>query len=498
MVIDDIKKRKYNDISNDDESQNVIGFLKDIKNNEDDLQNKRTKNKSDEKWTKGMLDEDIIKYGPKMNEITKVINGRIIAVSDILGSHMSINNKAKLMEELHVLKSLPKNSQDYLDMKYKLYDKFKSNTMLTEDQVKVIDNFNVDNKTSLIKKIVESCFNDKTKRTLLSMHDRLTKIHPSNEEYDKLYNRIGTILKLPTESHGFGSPDQANITILQNVKTSLDKHLYGQKTVKNRILELVGSLLTNPDIDNKCIVFVGNAGVGKTSLARALSEALQLPMYQISLGGITDPTFIKGHGSTYIGAKPGEIVSALTHMGYNDGILFLDEFDKIESGSNISNSMLHILDPTQDSEFVDLFIPEVPINLSKVVKIVSINDPYKVNKILRTRLPLVKFNDYDIKDKVKIAKRHIIPLLKDRLGLHNITIPKHVIRYIILRSNKRHEPGVRQVQHNMKVIFERINVIKMMTKVEAKELGIKYWIKINDPHVLTESHASKLFNEYKN
>lgn len=494
----DTNKRKHESISDNDNSTYVTAFLDNIKANEDKLQHKKPKNITNEKWTKGMTDKEIMKYSLKMDNIIEVINAKNINVSDILDSHMSIDDKARLLEELHVLKSLPKTSQDYLDMKYKLYDKFKSNAMLSEDQVKIIDNFNTCNTTSLIKKIVESEFDNKIKKILLTMHSRLIKIHPSNEEYDKLYNRIDTILKLPTKAHGFGNPKQNNIEILQDVKISLDQHLYGQKTVKNRILELVGSLLTNPNIDNKCIVFVGNAGVGKTSLARALSEALQLPMYQISLGGIKDEAFIKGHGSTYIGAKPGQIVSALTHIGYIDGILFLDEFDKIESDSNISNSMLHILDPTQDSEFTDLFIPEVPIDLSKIIKIISINDPKKINSVLRTRLPFVKFDDYDIKAKVKIARKHIIPHLKEKLGLHSIEVPKDVVQYIILKSKKRNEPGIRQVQHNMKVIFERINIIKMMTKDESKGLGIKYWIKINDPHILTESNASKLFDEYKN
>jgi ATP-dependent Lon protease len=111
--------------------------------------------------------------------------------------------------------------------------------------------------------------------------------------------------------------------------------------------------------------FVGQPGTGKTYLARHLAKAIGIPFYQISFGGVKDASFFKGHGYTYVGSGPGEISKALISMGSKNGILFLDELDKIRNtpqGTEVASALLHILDYAQNHEFKDTYLSGIPSN----------------------------------------------------------------------------------------------------------------------------------------
>jgi len=251
------------------------------------------------------------------------------------------------------------------------------------------------------------------------------------------------------------------------------------------------------------MVFLGNPGVGKTALAKLLAESIDLPFYQISFGGAHDSSILKGHSYTYIGSKPGEMAEALISMGVKNGVLFLDELDKIDSfrGQEVINTLLHILDYTQNSEFKDNYLHGIPIDLSKLIIVVSINDLNSINSILKDRLPIVTFKDYDISDKINIGTNYLIPRVLKNLNMHSskIKYDETSVAYIIEKSQVQ-EAGVRQLERNISTILERINVLIQINGNDKsnKRIKISYNIpKFKLPLVLNRQVIDILFEEYR-
>ncbi len=124
------------------------------------------------------------------------------------------------------------------------------------------------------------------------------------------------------------------------------------------------------------LCLMGPPGVGKTSLVRAMAEGLGHPMASIALGGFADAELLRGWDRAYVGARPGEIVRALTRrQKVRNGVIRLDEIDEAghsEPGNPI-DVLLELLDPDQGREFRDLFV-DVPFDVTETMYVPTAND----------------------------------------------------------------------------------------------------------------------------
>jgi len=194
-----------------------------------------------------------------------------------------------------------------------------------------------------------------------------------------------------------------------------------------------------------------------TSIALCLSKCLDLPFEQISFGGMNNADFIKGHDYTYVGSRPGEIVKSLTRMKCKNGVLFLDEFEKIADNQEIMSCLLHITDFTQNSSFRDNFFSELSIDLSCLWFIYSMNNVPQ-DEALKDRIFYIDVEGYSMKEKIHIIRDYLIPKHLKNIGkkIDDISINDETLQCFLSEFTSLQEKGIRNIERHVKELLHKI------------------------------------------
>lgn len=269
---------------------------------------------------------------------------------------------------------------------------------------------------------------------------RYSSTPPAMAESGIIKTYLDFLVALPWKKASKDSND------LKKVQEKLDKNHYGLTSVKDRIVEYLAVKISTKKNPQTILCLVGPPGVGKTSLAISIADALGRKFVKQSLGGVRDESEIRGHRRTYIGALPGRILTGMKNAGTINPVFLLDEIDKMSSDykGDPASAMLEVLDPEQNAKFSDHYLEE-NYDLSQVLFITTANYLENIPAPLRDRMEIVELSSYTEFEKFNIAKSHLID---KQLKAHGISDKEFSITdetvYHIIRHYTR-EAGVREL-----------------------------------------------------
>ncbi len=280
--------------------------------------------------------------------------------------------------------------------------------------------------------------------------EKLKFLEPHSAEYGVSRNYLDWLTILPW---GVNSKDNYDIALAKKI---LDRDHYGLDDVKDRILEFISTGKMKGNISGSIMLFVGPPGVGKTSIGKSVAEALNRKFYRFSLGGMRDEAEIKGHRRTYIGAMPGKLIQCLKLVEVANPVIMLDEIDKIGASyqGDPASALLEVLDPEQNVNFLDHYI-DVRFDLSNVLFIATANQIDTIPRPLLDRMELMNLSGYILEEKIKIAKKYLLPKQISEHGLKKemIDIDQNSLRKII--DGYAREAGVRSLENTIKRIMRK-------------------------------------------
>lgn len=318
------------------------------------------------------------------------------------------------------------------------------------------------------KKINSLSIDKTSKEVLLKEVKKLENIPSMSPDYGVITTFLDFALKLPWDKK---TNDKIDI---KKARDELNKNHYGLEEVKQRILEFIAVRKKKDNKSGSIICLVGPPGVGKTSIAKSIANALNRKFISMRLGGVGDESEIRGHRKTYVGAMSGRIISSIDKVGVKNPVFLLDEIDKLGSDfrGDPSSALLEVLDPEQNDEFTDRYL-EIPFDLSEVFFITTANDPSSIPQALYDRMEIIEISGYTEEEKFQIAKKYLIKKQREMNGLkaNEISITDSVIRKIIKQYTR--EAGVRELERFIAKICRKSALLSLEEKESGKDGTIK-------------------------
>jgi ATP-dependent Lon protease len=288
------------------------------------------------------------------------------------------------------------------------------------------------------------------KEKVLYELDRLKNSGSYSAEGGVIRTYLDWILDLPWNVE---SKDNLDIKVAREV---LEKEHYGLEDVKDRIIEYLAVRKMSNSLRGPIICLVGPPGVGKTSIARSIANALNRNFVRMSLGGVRDEAEIRGHRKTYIGAIPGRIIYGIKQAKSKNPLFLLDEIDKMSNDfrGNPADALLEILDGEQNSTYRDHYL-ELDFDLSNVLFITTANSLETIPRPLIDRMEVIEVSGYTSEEKFHICKNHLVSKKMKEHGIDEskIKISDAAIYYII--DHYTRESGVRSLERKVSAVIRK-------------------------------------------
>ena len=419
-----------------------------------------------EKVQQGLSSEkvcDLVVFNLKSPDQTKYryleeqnLNNRLrMLLEDINKQKMIVDLEQKINDEIK--KSIDENQKEYY-----LREKMRAIQNELGDKAKKEEEID-----ELRKKILQAKMPKNIEEKALQELNRYQNTPQAMAESSIIKTYLDLLVDLPWKK---ASKDNFD---LAKVKEKLDDNHYGLDNVKERIIEYLAVKIMTKRNPQTILCFAGPPGVGKTSLAISIAEALNRKFVKQSLGGVRDESEIRGHRRTYIGAMPGRIIKGMKDAKTINPVFLLDEIDKMSSDykGDPASAMLEVLDPEQNAKFSDHYLEE-PYDLSQVLFITTANYLENVPAPLRDRMEIVELSSYTEQEKFQIAKRHLLSKQQKAHGINDkqFSIDDKAIFYIIQHYTR--EAGVRELNRFIGALIRKSIKEILLTKVPSVHITV--------------------------
>jgi ATP-dependent Lon protease len=362
-----------------------------------------------------------------------VLNQRLLMIISNLKKEKELTNIEQGINE-KVRERIEENQREYY-----LREKLRA----IKEELGDVPN-STDDMESLRRLVEDNPYPENIKKKALEEIQRYEMLPSSSGESGVIRTYLDWLLNVPWWQESQDNED------LVAVRAVLDKDHFGLEKVKDRIMEYLAVKTMTKSLNAPILCLVGPPGVGKTSLAKSIANALNRNFVKASLGGVRDEAEIRGHRRTYLGSLPGRIIQSMKKAAVVNPVFLIDEIDKMASDykGDPSSAMLEVLDPEQNAMFSDHYLEEA-YDLSKVMFIATANYLEDIPAALRDRLEIINLSSYTEDEKVNIATAHLIPKQAALNGLKpkQFNIADKVILHII--RNYTREAGVRQLERHI-------------------------------------------------
>ena len=422
-----------------------------------------------EKWQK-VLEE-------KNNLYLKLHN---MTNEQIMSDFLNLTDHKKMYE---MIKLLLLSSSDHNQIASIMFYMLKNKPMIGEKillllpynlQIKLLENVTSIKKSEINKydiKNVKSYLKNNNNIPDSVKNSIIEKINENNNDNYKQQLYIKLLSKFPWDeppdvlSH-LNNDQKKCRKYIENIENKFFNQSYGHKDVKKQLILQISKWISNPSSGGCVIGLYGPPGVGKTMIAKKISEILSIPFISITLGGQNDASLIHGHSYTYNNSQPGIIIKKIVEVETRRCVLYLDELDKCsnKNGENneISSVLIHLTDT--NSTFQDRFFDGIDFPMDKLIIIASYNDRSKIDPILLDRFYEIEVKPYMLNEKIEIAKQYLIPELINNINPElNININNELIEYII--TNYTLEAGVRELKRKLEQLILEYNKLYIQNKV---------------------------------
>ncbi len=464
-----------------------------------------------------LLRESSPEVADNLEKVVKTIKDKTPNFMDILSENVDHEHRVKLLELYEALKEIElagmaghPTKLEYLSLRDHINDlinKFKkkkeAKDKLTDTMKETIEKTKKEMEDLTPKdetiehRILSLETSHENRLAVYNRYRQLEKLGHDDSERSKLLTWLNWATKLPHDKiknleHLYKKIPET----LKQVAKKLDEELYGMYEVKEQILTFINTRLVNPHVRGCSLGLIGPPGVGKTTIARLLASVMDTPFSQMSFGGVRDADFLKGHDFCYVGSRPGEIVRCISAMKYKNGILFMDEFEKIADNKAITSCLLHIVDPQQNHEFRDSYLRELKIDLSHLWFIYSMNGE-PTDSALNDRLYKIEVPGYSKKEKMEIVTKYTLTKIIKNSGLeeNSVILSEKIANYFVEKISP-HKSGMRELEQSLSVLVNKISFL-VNNKDNIDDFPFKISFKMKEklefPVTITEDIIDTIF-----